>query len=1153
MENPPNLLPNDSTLTNSSLLPPLSIDNTLSNPTNTGISNSIGQELIFVDNTVSIADYQAFMQGRDTSEQVYMLNGSSDGLTQIEETLSGYQNVTAVHILSRSDNTDLLLGNVSLNNDNLPNHAEILQSWSDSLTPEADILLYNYDVTQNELGKSFAQQFADLTGADVGTSTNLGGQWQLEFSTGSIEAGNFTPPVVQDPVDVVNTYTVTNTADSGTGSLRDAITQANTSAEADLIVFDATVFATPQTITLTSGNLTLTDRAKTTITGLGADKITISGNNQSNIFLVFDGASAEISGLAIANGQAFNGAGIYNAGTLTLSNSILSSNTASRRNVKGNLASYGGAIFNSGTLTLNDNILNNNSGFFGGGISNTGTLTLSNNTLSNNSAFFGGGIFNDFGTVTANASTFTNNWAEHDGGGIYNDFGTVTLSNSTLNLNSSQHDGGGIYNEFGTLTIANSTLSDNLAYYNGGGIENFGSLTISQSTLSNNSAENGGGIRNYGGSAQITLTNSILANNSGGDLKQQAGATTTTTGVNLVADSSLTGANIINQDPLLGSLADNGGLTQTIELLAGSPAINAGDNSQVPSDLTTDQRGTGFNRISGSKVDLGAFEVQDDSPVIPDNIVVTFNEDSTYIFSPSTFSFSNNPGDTLPGDDSGDDLGDDTLPGDDSGDELGDDTLPGDDSGDDLGDDTLPGDDSGDDLGDDTLPGDDSGDDLGDDTLPGGDSGDDLGDDTLPGDDSGDDLGDDTLPGDDSGDDGTVEAIQIVSLPTVGSLTFNGNPVTVDTIVNAADLGNLKFTPEADANGDGYASLQFKIGDGTTFSTEVYDLTFNVTPANDAPIFTASDPPAIAVDSGWQTLTDWAMFNPGAPNESDQTATYIVSNISNPALFSILPSIDANGQLTYESAAGAEGTSTFDVVVQDSGGTTNGGVDTSPPQTFTITVNSTGGSPEINAPTALNVLSANSSISSISLSDDGVTATSSVSLQVNRGTLGVSAIADVTVQNNNTAAVTLAGSITNLNTALSSLTYNSGDFTGSDSLTITAGSNTAKVALTVARDVGTLGSFTLDITGSIDNDDSFDLYQFTLDRPGTFKPILGLLNANADMDILNSSGELIVSLTNPGTRAELISYLLAADTYYAKVYQVSGSTTYNLKLNTISS
>lgn len=1059
MENTQNFLPHDSTLTNFSSLPNSSIDNSLNNPTNTGVGSGISMELIFVESTVSLADYQNFMQGRDPNEKVYILNSSSDGLTQIEQTLADYQGVAALHILSRTSTSDLLLGNTSLNNNNLSNHAGILQSWSNSLTPEADILLYNYDVTQNEQGKSFAQNFADLTGADVGTSTNLGGQWQLDFSTGSIEAGGFTPPAVPDPIDVVNTYTVTNTEDSGAGSLRDAITQANASTEADLIVFDATVFATPQTIALTSGNLTLTDSAKTTITGLGADKITISGNNQSNVFLIFDGASAEISGLAIANGQAFNGAGIYNAGTLTLSNSILSGNIASRRNVNGNLASYGGAIFNSGNLTLNNNILNNNSGFFGGGISNAGTLTLNNNTLSNNSGFFGGGIFNGFGTVISNATTLTNNWAEHEGGGIYNEFGTLTLSNSTLNLNSSQHDGGGIYNEFGIVTLTNSTLSDNLAYYNGGGIENFGSLMVSQSTLSNNSAENGGGIHSYGGSAQIALTNSILANNSGGDLKQEAGATTITTGVNLVADSSLTGVNIINQDPLLGSLADNGGLTKTIELLAGSPAINAGDNSQVPSDLTTDQRGTGFNRIVGSKVDLGAFEVQDDSPVIPDNIIVTLNEDSTYTFSSSTFSFSDNPGDTLPGDD--------------------------------------------------------------------------------------------TLPGGDSGDDGTVQAIQIVSLPTVGSFTFNGNPVTVDTIVNAADLGNLKFTPEADANGDSYASFQYKIGDGTTFSTEVYNLTFNVTPVNDIPSFTASDPPAIAVDSGLQTLTDWATFNPGATNESDQTATYIVSNISNPALFSVLPSIDANGELTYESAPGAEGTSTFDVVVQDSGGTTNGGVDTSPPQTFTITVNSTGGSPEINAPTALKVLSANSSISTISLNDAGVAATSSVTLQVDRGTLGVSAIAGVTVQNNNTAAVTLAGSITNLNTVLSSLIYNSGDFTGSDTLTITAGTNTAKVALTVARDVGTIASSTLDITGSIDNNDSFDLYQFTLDQSSAFKPILGLLNANADLDILNSSGELIVSLTNPGTRAELISHSLAADTYYAKVYQVSGSTTYSLKLNAI--
>ena len=82
-------------------------------------------------------------------------------------------------------------------------------------------------------------------------------------------------------------------------------------------------------------------------------------------------------------------------------------------------------------------------------------------------------------------------------------------------------------------------------------------------------------------------------------------------------------------------------------------------------------------------------------------------------------------------------------------------------------------------------------------------------------------------------------------------------------------------------------------------------------------------------DAGPQTLAGWATFDPGAANEAGQTATYTLSNIGNPALFDAAPSIDGTGTLTYTAAAGVVGASTFDLMVQDSGGTANGGMDAS--------------------------------------------------------------------------------------------------------------------------------------------------------------------------------------------------------------------------------
>jgi hypothetical protein len=137
--------------------------------------------------------------------------------------------------------------------------------------------------------------------------------------------------------------------------------------------------------------------------------------------------------------------------------------------------------------------------------------------------------------------------------------------------------------------VSNSTLSGNSADQFGGGIENGGTLTVSNSTLSGNSAYIfGGGIDIEFGT--LTVNNSIVARNTGGDLSGS------------VSSGS---HNLIGGNPLLGSLQNNGGPTPTMALLSGSPAIDAGDNTEA---LDTDQRG--FARMVGGAIDIGAFEVQ---------------------------------------------------------------------------------------------------------------------------------------------------------------------------------------------------------------------------------------------------------------------------------------------------------------------------------------------------------------------------------------------------------------------------------------------------------------------------------------------------------------------------------------------------------------
>ena len=226
----------------------------------------------------------------------------------------------------------------------------------------------------------------------------------------------------------------------------------------------------------------------------------------------------------------------------------------------------------------------------------------------------GGGVFNNAQIQISNSSIIYN-YAYDSGGGIFNS-GNLSIDNSEIayNMASGGYEpilgGGGIQN-FGTAIIQNSLLHENRGLYEGGGINNSGTATAINVTFDGNGSYYGGGI---GNSKEFTIANSIVANNGGGDIANNG--TLNLIGTNLVEDGSVTGANVINQDPKLGPLQDNGGATPTLALLPGSPAIDVGDNNEVPASLEFDQRGEGFLRIIDANgdgtatVDLGSFEVQ---------------------------------------------------------------------------------------------------------------------------------------------------------------------------------------------------------------------------------------------------------------------------------------------------------------------------------------------------------------------------------------------------------------------------------------------------------------------------------------------------------------------------------------------------------------
>ena len=388
-----------------------------------------------------------------------------------------------------------------------------------------------------------------------------------------------------------------------------------------------------------SGNLSLTN-------------VTISNNNSADYGGgVYSSGTATLTNVTFSNNSAGSGGGMDNCGTATLTNVTFSNNSAGSG---GGICSSQSVFFPSPTVTLINDTFSGNTACEGGGVYVNGTATLTNVTISGNSATaasyddcYGGGVYNG-GTATLTNVTISGNSASkgsgNDGGGVYNG-GTATLTNVTLSGNKAD-SGGGVYND-ALATLSSVTLSGNSATDDGGGIDNTiywasesgGTATLTNVTLSGNSATDGGGVYNDSAST-ATLTNATLSGNSatkkGGGVYNTSGTTVTLTngivaqstsggaisgsiiGYNVLVDDAANAGgltnglnyNIVGVNPLLGTLGNYGGPTQTVPLLPGSPAIDSGSTMLAVDGqgktLTTDQRG--LPRVVGAAVDMGAFE-----------------------------------------------------------------------------------------------------------------------------------------------------------------------------------------------------------------------------------------------------------------------------------------------------------------------------------------------------------------------------------------------------------------------------------------------------------------------------------------------------------------------------------------------------------------
>ncbi len=476
-----------------------------------------------------------------------------------------------------------------------------------------------------------------------------------------------------------NFILVTTTADEDNGStdpnlgsgtsLREAVAFANSLSFATTILFASNLTGT---LTLTLGQLTLTNALGTTIAGPGAANLTIDGNAHDRIFQIATGAKAEISGLTLQNGRSNIGGAIFNKSTLTLANDTIQNSqatggggggidnffnaalTINSSTIAGNTASQvGGGISNVGTLTINGTTIAGNTAPTGGGIENfaNSMLTLTSVTVQNNTGSTGdGGGITNAGTLTITSSTLSNN-SGRNGGALFNDTsGSVTITASTLNGNQANgvdlntFGNGGAIRSAGALIITNSTISGNSANREGGGISTGGTLTLINCTVVLNNADanadffgSGGGIRIDDVAGVTLLSNTIVAGNqtltSGGSPQDIIAGSTpvaSASSFNLIGAAgsagglsngtigNIVGVNGAGTRPigtiLNTTLTRNGGPTLTHALASGSPAIDAGSNGKavdaLGNALLVDQRGTGFPRTAGVAVDIGAFEDQ---------------------------------------------------------------------------------------------------------------------------------------------------------------------------------------------------------------------------------------------------------------------------------------------------------------------------------------------------------------------------------------------------------------------------------------------------------------------------------------------------------------------------------------------------------------
>jgi hypothetical protein len=536
-----------------------------------------GQSVVFVDSRVKDAD--SLLKGVAPGTQVVQLDASRDGLQQIADYLDHHQGVSSVQIIAHGNAGDLWLGNSYLSADNVAARSAVLAEIGKDMNVGGDILIYGCYTAEGQRGLSFVDSLAQLTGRDVAASSNrtgIGGDWDLEIATGNIESANvLSTQAMSEYQWGLATWTATNNANTGVGSLRAAIASAQNG--------DLVTFSTGMTVQLTSELLI---NKNITVDGDlnndGAADVILDGQYRTRVIEVSSGSIVTLDGLVITrglvSGTGGNGGygatgsmagGIFNAGILTLNNVSVTSNAASGGGGGGGVtgAFYGGGGGGGGGL--------GGQGGGHGGSAGPGTGTLGGQAGGGGVGGYGGGydathMGGRGGTTTGGAGGVGVSYYSNGGNGATATNGTISIGGGGGGAGWDKVGGaggnavGGIYNaSSGTITIVGtSTISNNIGAGGGGGggggqgsnassggiggrgvgaIWNKGTLLITAANfaaLAGNAAASGtGGTAQGGGSTGTSPTSVATIYNDGGILNTAYSPPPTATIV--VADTTL--------------------------------------------------------------------------------------------------------------------------------------------------------------------------------------------------------------------------------------------------------------------------------------------------------------------------------------------------------------------------------------------------------------------------------------------------------------------------------------------------------------------------------------------------------------------------------------------------------------------------------------